>query len=60
MLNIYTVTYNRPNNPNVSKYQNEVRGIATKIIRGETEAKAFAKTVETIAVRNYIGKRVEF
>ena len=58
MKNIYTITYKKAHNPNCTNYRNENRNVATRIITGEAEAKAFAETVEVICIRNYIGRKV--
>ena len=52
------ITYKKASNPNISRFQNQVRGIATRIFKTEEEAREFAKTVEVISVHDKTGKRI--
>ena len=55
-----TVTYKKASNPNISRFQNQVRGIATRIFTTEEEAREFAKSVEVISVHDKTGKKISF
>lgn len=52
------ITYKKASNPHISHFQNEVRGIASRIFKSIEEAREFAKTVEVISVYDKTGKRI--
>jgi hypothetical protein len=47
---ITTVTYKRPHNYHKSTFKCATRGIAIRSFRDEAEARAFAKTVDTVHI----------
>ncbi len=52
------ITYKKATNPNISRFQNQVRGKASRIFTSIEEAREFAKTVEVISVYDKTGKRI--
>ena len=52
------ITYKKASNPNISRFQNQARGIASRIFKTEEEAREFAKTVEVISIHDKTGKRI--
>lgn len=52
------ITYKKATNPNISRFQNQVRGKASRIFASVEEAREFAKTVEVISVYDKTGKRI--
>lgn len=53
-----TITYKKTSNPNISRFQNQVRNISSRIFASVEEAREFAKTVEVISVYDKTGKRI--
>ena len=53
-----TITYKKTSNPNISRFQNQARNIASRIFANVEEAREFAKTVEVINAYDKTGKRI--
>lgn len=53
-----TITYKKATNTNISRFQNQVRGKASRIFASIEEAREFAKTVEVINAYDKTGKRI--
>ena len=53
------ITYKKPSNPHISRYQNSVRGISTRIFANLEEAREFAKKVEVVNIFDRTGKKVD-
>ena len=58
---LYSVTYKRPHNPHHSHFQNQVRGLATRIVKGEDSLKSTLEELNksgytVVSVYNYVGR----
>lgn len=60
---LYSITYKRPHNPHHSHFQNQVRGLATRIVKGEDSLKDTLEELNKyghaiVSVYNNVGERV--